>query len=200
MRIAWQDRGDRLDASVRRAGAALGLSMKRLQPVGVGAGPHGPLSWRAGRATLDLDGEEIHGVGVVERLRGDVAVPSFGRFEMWLLASPSGSLVLGRRTLDGGDPGHALRVDRVGRPSTGPFDVEVIALRRHEPTGFELPIAWTLPSDANLSFSRSGRDTSVTGLGAAGGPVVFDIGLAASSNPRAAALVFHLQDSQPSPD
>ena len=193
-RIAWVEEGSSLDASVRGASGAVSLGFEALAPAGQGTGPHGPLSWRAGRATLSLDGAEVQGVGVVEQLRGHTATPSFGRFEMWLLAPSANALVLGRRTLGGSSPGQALRVDRLGRASTGPFDVEVSGQRLHQATGFELPTAWRLPSEGDLMLSRSSEGEPVTGVGGSGGPAIYDIGLATSERGPDTALVFHLQD------
>ncbi len=192
LRMSWSDGGGRLTTSIRSASRTLTMHFEALAPAGEGTGPHGPLSWQAGRATLSLDGQEFRGVGVVERLRGDVARPAFGRFEMWLLAPQAGRLVLGRKTF--GASGSALRVDPVGQASTGPFDVEIVGARAHEPTGWELPVAWRLPEDGALELRRAESGAPVTGQSADGGTAVYDIGPASSAGGGAAALVFHLQD------
>lgn len=194
LRIEWEDDGDALTASARSRGASVQLSFAGLAAAGGEVGPHGPLSWRAGRATLSLDGAEVSGVGVVESLRGEIAEPRFGRFEMWLLAPTAGSLVLGRRTLDSRAAGFALRVDSVGRAELGEFDVTVVSGRTHEATGFELPTSWRLPLDGDLVVSRGeGQGSATVGVSA-----VYDIGPASSADGRSQGLVFHLQD-QPAP-
>ncbi len=195
LRLRWQDDGATLEASVRSRSASLELVLDRLMPAGEGVGPHGPLSWRSGRATLRLDGRAVSGVGVVERLRGDVATPSFGRFEMWLLRTADGSLVLGRSMLDADALGTALRVDRLAQAGVGPFAVEVTTHRRHEPSGFDLPVSWRLPADGGVVVSRVRPGDPAVGRSASGGVAVYDVGLAASQDGRSTALVFHLQDA-----
>ncbi len=191
MRIEWAG-AEGLGAMIRTKGASLEVRLRDPAPAGKAPGPHGPVSWVAGPATLTVDGKEVTGVGVVETLRGSVATPAFGCFEMWLLAPTPGSLVLGRATL--GAQGTSLRVDSEGRGGPGPFAVQVTGAQKHEPTGFSLPTAWTLPGD-DLALNRIGRFDPVVGKTASGGPAVYDIGLARSEDGGAAALVFHLQDA-----
>jgi hypothetical protein len=191
MRIEWGG-AEGLGAMVRTPGAALEIRLREATPAGETLGPHGSVSWSAGPATLTVDGKEISGVGAVETLRGSIANPVFGRFEMWLLAPTPGSLVLGRVRF--GKQGTSLRVDSKGRGGPGHFDVLVTGQQRHEPTGFDLPTAWTLPGDG-LALTRSGRFDPVVGRSPSGGPAVYDIGLARSEDGGAAALVFHLQDA-----
>lgn len=194
MRIRWEEQVG-LTASVRTAGAALKLTVHEPSPAGASAGPHGSIRWRASTATLEVDGKKITGVGAVETLRGTIANPAFGRFEMWVVAPSDGSLVLGRVTLGGTGEGTALRVNRQGRGDPEGFAVAVTGQRKHEPTGFEVPTAWTLGGPGGLTLSRVGGNEPVVGQTASGGPAVYDIGLATSEDGRAAALVFHLQDA-----
>jgi len=177
---------------VRAAGVALELSFTDLVAAGAGRGPHGPLTWRASRATMTLDGTTMRGVGIVERLRGETANPAFGQFEQWLLAPRAGSLVLGRQRL--GEVGAAVRVDTFGRAEPGPFEVQATERRTHEPTGFELPVSWRLPTDGGALVHRNGTGDPAQGVAPGGGPAVYDIALATSADGTSAALVFHLQD------
>ncbi len=194
MRIEWGG-AEGVGAMIRTKGASLEVRLREPAPAGETHGPHGPVSWVAGPATLTVDGKEVTGVGVVETLRGSVANPAFGRFEMWLLAPSPGALVLGRVTLGGSEPGSALRVDPSGRGGLGRFEVQVTGTQRHEPTGFDLPTAWALRAEGGLVLTRVGEAAPVVGRAPTGGPAVYDIGLARSEDGAAAALVFHLQDA-----
>lgn len=185
VRVGWEDLGDALVVGLRSPAGSLQLTLGGLRPAGSGGGPHGPLSWRAGVGSLVLDGAQIRGVGVVERLRGDTATPAFGEFEMWLLAPGGGGLVLGRQAA--GQAGTALRVDRLGGAELGGFEAAVAERRGWE--GWPLPTAWRV---GGRSLTRVGEPQPVLGRAAGGGEAVYDIGLARGE--AGVGLVFHLAD------
>lgn len=177
-----------LSLALRTPSARLALALPRPGEAGSGEGPHGPLSWRSGRADLELDGRLLRGVAAWERLVGGEPAPRFGRFELWALAPSAGGLVLGRRWLDRLE-GAALVVDAGGAGAPAGFESEVLETRADPETGFALPVRWRVEGAA---LSRAAGQTS-RGLAPGGGPAIYDIGLAVGQG--VSALVFHLQDA-----
>lgn len=204
VRASWRDAGTQIDSTVRTQQATMQLSLTQLEAAPDGRGPHGALKWRAGTAVLTLDGRALDGVGIVESLRGEVANPRFGVFEMWVAAPSPGTLFLGRSGgahEEGGDepgadkPGAALHIDRQGRASLEPFAAHVTRTRAHEESGFALPTAWRSPPDAAHEWTRAAGGEPQVGRTADGAVAVYDIGLATSPQ-GGVALVFHLRDEK----
>lgn len=187
LRLAWSSVGGGLRVGVRTPSAALVLDAPALVDAGGGDDPHGPVIWRAGRATLTVDSREIPGVAVWEHLAdAPVPHPRFGDFEMWVVAPAGGGLTLGRARR--GVVGAALHVAAGGLAVTAPFEVRGLETRRDEQTGFTLPGAWVVDGAA---FARTGGEAG-HGVAPGGGPAVYDVSAAAGGG--GTALVFHLRD------
>lgn len=191
LRISWSDDDAGLRVKLRGRSAALELAADALPQVATGEGPHGPLSWRAGPAIAQVDGREVRGLLVAERLtEGRVPEPLFGRFEMWLLAPADGGLVLGRRTLSERGSGRALGVGPDGAVTLEAFDPVEVEHRLDAATGFELPIRWRLDGiELGRRDGEAGRGTRPDG-----GVAVYDVCHARHDDGQPEALVFHLQD------
>ena len=189
LRLSWSDDEAGLEVKLRGRSSAIELSAASLPDVATGEGPHGPLAWRAGPGLARVDGREIRGVIVAERLtEAKTPDPVFGRYEMWLLSPGDGDLVLGRRTL--GAPGRALRVSPRGSARLEAFDPEPLENRLDPTTGFELPVRWRL-GDLEL-IRRDGEEGR--GHRPDGGPAVYDASFADQPEGGASALILHLQD------
>ncbi len=199
LRLSWSDAEAGLQVKLRGRSAAIELSAETLAEAGVGEGPHGPLAWRAGPGLARVDGREVRGLLVAERLvEGRVPEPVFGRFELWLLGD-GGDLVLGRRTLSDPGPGRALRVAPDGRALLEDFEPRTHRTRADPETGFALPTSWSL---GPRRFERRGGELG-RGLRPGGGPAVYDVSHAVEDAGAASALVLHLQDeagSEAGPD
>ncbi len=179
-RVGWEDLGDALVVGLRSPSGSLELTLGGLRPAGSGVDPHGPLKWRSGVGMLVLDGEQIRGVGALEKLRGHTASPSVGDFAMWVLAPEGGGLVLGRQSA--GQPGAALRVDKQGQGRADAFAAEVKERVSH--AGRELPSRW-LVDGQELARVGEAKPVSLPNGG------VQDTAVARGAG---AAIVFHRVD------
>ena len=193
LRLSWSDDDAGLRVLLRGRSTAVELTAEALSPAGTGEDPHGPLSWRAGPAVAKVDGREIRGLLVAERLtEGRVPEPTFGRFELWLLAAADGGLLLGRRTLSEPGPGAALRVAPDGAALIEPFEPSAGATRVDPDSGFALPTRWRL---TDLELHRRGGEGG-RGVRPDGGPAVYDVSYASSPADGTEALILHLHDEQ----
>jgi hypothetical protein len=191
LRLSWSDDEAGLDVMVRSRTTAIQLVAGSLPAVAVGEGPHGPLAWRAGPAIARVDGRKIQGLLVAERLtEGRVPDPIFGRFEMWLVATRGGGLLLGRKTLSAHDSGEALLVAPNGSATVVPFDPTPLEHRTDPDTGFALPTRW------RLGATELARQDGEAGRGRRpdGGPAIYDVCHALSESGGTSALIVHLQD------
>ena len=192
-RLRWTSGDEGLALAIRRPEGALVLVAGSMAPAGGTEDPHGRVTWRAGAATLTLNGRTFEGHAAHERLEPPaVAWPSFGRFEMWVLAPEAGGLVLGRAWL-GSRRGEALVVDAGGRAAVAAFSVEPLETSHDPETGFALPVRWRVAQGAEGVLTR-GDGARARGSGAQGGPAVYDIGVALEDGGGALAVVLHLQD------
>jgi len=190
LRLDWRSSGRHdLELKLRTPSQALRLESSRLEPAPGGRGPHGDLERRAGRGLLWVGEEPVAGVVVWEQLTGDTtARPTFGVFEMWVLAPEGGGLVWGRDTLGDTTPGSALRVSRDGEAAVTDFTVAVAETRSDAVSGQELPLAWSVEG---LVLRRVGGELG-RGTSPTGGPAVYDVSLAGGEGGQ--GLVFHLVD------
>lgn len=195
VRVGWVGGSDGFRLSIRRPAGALALTATGLRPAGTGVDPHGTVSWRAGPATLRVNGVDLVGVVISERLRRvREPWPRFGRFEMWLGRTAGGDAVLGRCHFRSTTVclGSALVVTpTIAGTRTEPLRVGVPFTRRDPVSGFELPKAWSVQAPSLGALQRAGG-TLGRGQAPDGGPAVYDISFA--HGPKGSALVFHLQD------
>ncbi len=179
LRLSWEE-GVGLRAELRSAAGLLRLDLPELEATGEGEDPHGPLRWRAGRGSATLDDRSFEGVAIHELLDGQTAIPSFGRFELWVLRPPGGGLVLGRASLP--EPGRALVVDPSGDSSMADFQVE---------PGDTDPLSWSLRVGEELASLAWLEGSESEGLGPDGQPARYAIGHVEGDG---RGLVFHLED------
>ena len=194
LRVRYRDAAQGFVLGLRRPGGGLTVAAVGLRSAGAGDDPHGTVTWRAGPGRLTLNGREIPGTVVVERLAVvRSAWPWFGRFEMWLRRPPEGGLQLARVHLHGRDGrGLGLAVDPSGAARLEPFVCTVAATRLDPVTGRLVPTSWRLWDDTELV--RTGGEAG-RGSDPAGGAALYDIGAALAPPTADAALVFHLEDA-----
>jgi len=191
LRLSFAVAATQFTLTVRQPGGSFSLRGSQLHDIGWTADPHGRTALRAGSGELEVNGQTWHGAVLAETLEpGSRAWPEFGRFELWLAATQDGALWLGRSDLAAGRG--SATVVAPGKPArVQPFSVRIAQTRRDAVTGFALPTAWHAHLDETRTLSRtdgqSGRGTAPGGRQA-----VYDISVA--GEPRATALIFHLQD------
>lgn len=195
VRVGWSDNANGFRFSLRRPAGALILDARQLRSAGTGKDPHGDLAWRSGPATLRVNGRDVAGVAIVERLASvRTPWPHFGRFEMWLTQDGMGQAVLGRcrfESAKGPCVGKAL----VAGPNSAKTRVLIIretSRRTDSVSGFALPTVWHIVAPDLGKWTRAGGKIS-RGETPDGGPAAYDIGVA--RNKAGAALVFHIQDT-----
>ena len=190
LRVAANRTDAGLSLTLRRPNGGLRIEAPALIEAGEGVDPHGRVRWRSGAGTARVNGREVKGVVLVERLTTVANEwPRFGGFEMWLRTPPGGGLELAR-VAGGAGHGPSVRVDAQGAPRAGRLQVRPLATRPDVESGFALPTRWQV---GDTTLVRRGGELG-RGRAPGGGPAVYDIGLATSTAGDDAALVFHLRD------